>query len=458
MAKKLSQLHLDPTRKAFFVTGDVVAFYPNVDWAICKKIVRSLLLDSFIATWDDRPDYQRGPLSANEIRWEKEIMFECLDVGNEDLILQFGNKLYRQKRGLAMGVADSPDLANLYGWWFERQVNIHTDPMVPFYGRYIDDCLAIVYANSAQEAHDYMQRQIRFDNCKILWDVDAQYCVFLDMRIYFDEDRKLQHMPFRKLNNHQERIPWISAHPPDVKKGTFLGEMSRLATLSSTWSHYSDSLRSLSALYIHRGYPAQVVKHWLKEYTAKRWQSRLSEPIQREHEETLVLKSEFNIAWQYFQPSKLQEAIFGYWRDYLDRADRLAWEIPEYPSPKHVTNYESKTTAAFFHENVLRFEKEWMCDVRKINIWNNSRIIVSRKRTHNLYDLVNLWKKIVTERAEEMVVEEQRPDAPSHPYALVDPSTLYDPDSPSEENPETNYGLYTVRRQRSSPDRWGASR
>ena len=171
-----------------------------------------------------------------------------------------------------------------------------------------------------------------------------------------------------------------------------------------------------------------------------------------------MLKSEFNIAWQYFQPSKLQETIFGYWRDYLDRADRLAWEIPEYPSPKHVTNYESKTTAAFFHENVLRFEKEWMCDVRKINIWNNSRIIVSRKRTHNLYDLVNLWKKIVTERAEEMVVEEQRPDAPSHPYALVDPSTLYEPDSPSEENPETNYGLYTVRRQRSSPDRWGASR
>ena len=38
---------------------------------------------------------------------------------NTEVIFIHNDQLYEQTRGLAMGVADSPDLANLYGWWFE---------------------------------------------------------------------------------------------------------------------------------------------------------------------------------------------------------------------------------------------------------------------------------------------------------------------------------------------------
>ena len=57
-------------------------------------------------------------------------------------------------------------------------------------------------------------------------------------------------MPYRKAGNYQERVPWISHHPLDVKRGTFIGEMSRLATLSITLSVYKDAIRGLVALYI----------------------------------------------------------------------------------------------------------------------------------------------------------------------------------------------------------------
>ena len=157
--------------------------------------------------------------------------------------------MYEQTRGLAMGVADSPDLANLYGWWFEWDIDILNHPLVPFYGWYIDDCFAIVYAHSEGEALAIVNN-ICFDDCIIEWNVSDQFQVFLDMTLYVNENRKLQHMPYRKALSHQERIPWISHHPLDVKRGTFIGEMSRLATLSSLHSTYCDAVKGLASLYM----------------------------------------------------------------------------------------------------------------------------------------------------------------------------------------------------------------
>jgi len=48
-----------------------------------------------------------------------QIFLLCLRVGNLNLITQFFRPT-PATRGLAMGVADSPDLANLFGYYFER--------------------------------------------------------------------------------------------------------------------------------------------------------------------------------------------------------------------------------------------------------------------------------------------------------------------------------------------------
>ena len=74
------------------------------------------------------------------------------------------------------------------------------------------------------------------------------------MLLFVDENNKLQHKPFHKARSHQERIPWISHHPEDVKRGTFIGEMSRLDTLCSLQLDYKEALEGLAALYVTRGY------------------------------------------------------------------------------------------------------------------------------------------------------------------------------------------------------------
>ena len=177
----------------------------------------------------------------------------------------------------------------LYGWHFEQKLQIHKHPLIPFYGRYIDDICAIVYASTREEALTIMS-QVKFDDCVIEWNASDQFQVFLDMTLYIDENRRLQYMPYRKARSHQERIPWISHHPLDVKRGTYYGEMSRLATISSTYSIYSNAIKSLAALYIARGYPEDIVLYWTKNNIREKWEKRLNETPQQ-HEAVLVLKS-----------------------------------------------------------------------------------------------------------------------------------------------------------------------
>ena len=211
------------------------------------------------------------------------------------------------------------------------------------------------------------------------------------MLLYKDEDNTLQHMPYRKRGNHQERIPWISAHPYDVKRGTFFGEMSRLATLSSKHEHYHEAMRGLVALYIHRGYPADEVHKWLHSNLSKRWNQRLEvKQPSAESAEILVLKTQYNLAWNYFNAHQLGDTIFDYWREWLRRADSGEFN-QEFPKPDQtdprVSDWSNPETAV----------GRW--DLRETNMFN-SKVILSRKRTRNFLDLTRLWKNSVMENIE----------------------------------------------------------
>ena len=166
-----------------------------------------------------------------------------------------------------------------------------------------------------------MSSLVQFDGCTIEWSASDHYAHFLDMTLYRDDKRCLQWRPYRKPGNHMERIPWISHHPLDVKRGTFLGEMTRLAVLSSTRDTYGKALQDLVSLYVHRGYPFPLVNSWLKNNISKRWDSRFQTRNPESQPEVLVLKSEFNLAWNYFNAKELSNTIFGYWREWLMRAE-----------------------------------------------------------------------------------------------------------------------------------------
>ena len=393
LAIKLSKLQIDRSRQYFIVTGDVVAFYPSIPIELCIDIVVQLYSEFYLDGVAPNSE------EHHEALMEAQVFIKCLQLGNRNLITQFMQKHYLQARGLAMGVADSPDLANLFGWFYERECDIMHDERVPFYGRYIDDCFAIVYAHSELEAINIIS-QVKFTDCVIEWNA-GNSSPFLDMSVYIDDDKSLQHMPYRKSRNHQERIPWISHHPLDVKRGTFIGEMSRLATLSSKFMHYKDAITSLTGLYIARGYPSDLVYSWLKSNIKERWEKRINVE-KREHADVLVLKSSFNTAWNYFNAKELGDKVLGYWREWLHHAETRTYNDEFHFFDGNLYDLGDcaveLTTPLHTSDGLKNIP-----DVRKLDILNR-RMIVSRKRTRNLFDLTSLWKKTVLHQYEQDVL------------------------------------------------------
>lgn len=133
------------------------------------------------------------------------------------------------------------------------------------------------------------------------------------MYIYYEPlTHRIEHKDYQKARNSLERIPWITAHPLDVRKGTFLSEMSRMAVLNSTRQGYDNAIRRLRLLYIGRGYPVNLIKHWAKTQLEQRWTLRFREPRERERG-VLVLKSEFNKIWESFNVRELMNVIRLKW-------------------------------------------------------------------------------------------------------------------------------------------------
>ena len=68
-----------------------------------------------------------------------------------------------------MGSSCSPDIANLYGAFFEKTFLGTGHPGIPFFGQYIDDCLAIVYADTADEALSLCEGLVKYDGVDLTW-------------------------------------------------------------------------------------------------------------------------------------------------------------------------------------------------------------------------------------------------------------------------------------------------
>ena len=309
LAQKLNKVELSRSRKAWIVSGDIVAYYPNIPLAPCINIVSKMWLDTI-----------GNRLTAEE----RHAFLRAMQIANQNLVIKFDGEYAKQIKGLAMGIACSPDLANLYGAHFENDI-LTKEPYksaFAFYGRYLDDLLGIVYANSADEALA-LARTIVYEGVEIEWAVSEWHTPFLDMFVYLDPiTRRIEHKPYRKPLNHRERIPWASHHPKDVKRGTFVGEMSRLATLSSKPEHYSDAMQDLTSLYIARGYPTDLVKKWLKENYAERWENRLG-VSKTGPRELFVLKSHFNPAWSAFNVHELGQKVVTTWLSGLQKLEDI---------------------------------------------------------------------------------------------------------------------------------------
>ena len=92
-----------------------------------------------------------------------------------------------------------------------------------------------------------------------------------------------------------------------------------MATLSSTYSVYLEAVQSVVALYVQRGYPQDLVYTWLRQNVRERWDKRLAETPRAAASDVLVLKSEYNTAWNFFSAKESKRIQSIVHRDVDDR-------------------------------------------------------------------------------------------------------------------------------------------
>jgi hypothetical protein len=244
--------------------------------------------------------------------------------------------------------------------------------------------------------------------------------VFLDLWIYINpaDPSKIHFKPYRKANNHRERLPYISHHPQDVKRGVFIGELSRLAALSSSVDHYRDAVKDLVSLYIARGYPSGWIKQWNDANMERRWITRYESSNLKEEEEEhgsfVVLKSTFNPTLNLFHANELAEAVVGEWRKYCNWYTLGVGPVPKLASykkePGPVPHAEDISYSRNLDESVVMYHNSQgsagsgalrLGDVTKLNSLMRARWVVSRRRNRNLFDLANMWKRTVLSSIQE---------------------------------------------------------
>ena len=413
----LDKLVIPEGKRVFIVTGDVTAFYTNINVAHARDIVAEYCMGYYPAFGEDDGD-------------NLQIVDRCFDIANDSLIFRFENRYFLQRNGLAMGMACSPDIANLYGAKYEEEFVPKNRDSILFYRRYIDDCFALVAAESIHDALSLMGG-LKYHGCEIVWEASPHGAVFLDLMIEIEEEtNRLSYHPYRKALNHFERIPYASHHPLDVKKGTFVGELSRLAALSSNRDYYNESLAELKMIYASRGYPENLINHWLFKYGLDRWQRR--------HESrdvggsVHVLKSVFNPVWEYVDIKDVYQAMMKEWvyetipssppaaplkRKAGPEKGQLTLDGYVTNIPRNVNRKKRKTNLGLADSTLLAYSEaisdddeaseemavagsaplsdseESSSGSESVLDLINRRMLVSRKRIQTLGDLASVWRR-----------------------------------------------------------------
>jgi hypothetical protein len=403
----------------WLITADVVAFYPSIPLEDAQdtlyEFVREVIIPQEAAELN-----AEDPETLIWLNGRREFLFRIIDIALSNPIFTHLDEIVEQLRGLPMGFAGSPDVANV--WAMKHEVDflptLESGGNVPFYGRYLDDIFAIVLAETPDQALEHV-KSVSFGPVELAWETPSKSVNWLDLTLEINKDSELIYYPFTKAMSHRERIPWTSAHPFDVKRGTFYSEMSRLATLCSKYETYVKFANEAVALYVNRGYPLAIVNKWKQENLGKRWKTRLdlkkTEP-RGEASPLFCLKTFFNDAWKYVNVHELQDIITTEWRrpyatttlvDAPNTSARFEHVNPSRfshlgPSimrrhgtlvkqsivPVELTHEE----ADFQRAQATRENREWSL------IWSEkSRFIVSRKRTTQLWDLTRAWNKTVLE-------------------------------------------------------------
>jgi len=237
LKQELDKIVLPPN--ASIITFDTVSMYTNIN--IDDSIER---ISTFLADiWD---------------KHACKVVKSAMEIVMKNNRMQFGDLIYHQIRGVAMGMPPAPTIANLYITIFELEHITHLlDKFLLFYKRFIDDGFAIWLHDldptiDAQNRNDF-KAVINAMGLEWTFKSPRKKLVFVDMTIQIEGSKIITTIYAKPLALYQY-IPPESCHPPRVLTGFIFGQILRIYQLCS---RSKDINKELSLFHMHllqRGY------------------------------------------------------------------------------------------------------------------------------------------------------------------------------------------------------------
>jgi hypothetical protein len=213
-------------KTAWLISADVSSLYTNMDLKILYKTLLA--------------------------RTKSRLLVKILKFICDNNYFQYGDKVYKQNNGIAMGTNVAVRCANLYLDRFDKRFA----PLCHFYARYIDDIFFIFTGNIEQ----YIRLRLRMNNfipgIKLSFVRNLQSVDFLDLTVTKSADDKIEFSTFRKAINVYQYLPRSSNHNNATITGYIYGEMLRQVRNNTDRELRASNIHFFYLKLRQRGFPA----------------------------------------------------------------------------------------------------------------------------------------------------------------------------------------------------------
>ncbi len=238
------------TDNLIFIQGDVKELYPSIppEQAL-TSLIQCLNTDSRTK--------QNETLKKISIRSIVELIKPQLFENDFTL----NGKFFQQIRGIAMGQAWAPALANLFLRHLDTVIMSYKPKI---YKRYIDDL--ILLWDKGRPALENMKKQVAEWNPKIEieWEEPGQTATFLDMKFTI-ENHQLESQIFFKPTDSRRLLDSQSYHPPHTSRGVIKSQILRYRRLCTRKRDAMKATHSLFNILKDQGFSNKILSKIEKE-------------------------------------------------------------------------------------------------------------------------------------------------------------------------------------------------
>ena len=242
---KLKRLKIDNGYK--MVSLDVVSLFTSVP----LNYTINVILDEV---------YKKKKIQTKLTRTQLKTL---LELCTKEMHFSFNGKIYKQKKGVAMGSPLGPVIANIFMVHLEKQMIHRLSDKMSSWFRYVDDTFTFIKegeAESIKEALNGFHADIKFT-----YEVETDGRIpFLDVNVTRKDDGTFDTEVYRKKTDSNIYINWEAFASRSWKIGTLQGLLRRAFLVCSTKEAQDKEIKFLKHIFTKvNGYPSRVVNDTL---------------------------------------------------------------------------------------------------------------------------------------------------------------------------------------------------